>query len=112
MPETVPCTICAAEESPGFYTGCMVKDGHAPEWDCDGKGNLRRKETAMSEAIVIEIDVENGMVQQVKAPTGVTVKINDYDVFDVGPDDTKHDINGAEYVEITVEGTGDWEDAV
>lgn len=90
----------------------MVKDGHAPEWDCDGKGNLTRKETAMAEPIVIEIDVEDGMITQLKAPVGVTVKINDYDVLDVSHDDTKHDINGAEYVEITVEGTGDWEDAV
>src|SRR6185369_8427312 len=43
MTEQVKCTLCAAVESPGFYTGCMVKDGHAPEWDCDGKGNLTRK---------------------------------------------------------------------
>lgn len=38
------CTLCAAEESPGFYTGCMVRDGHAPEWDCDGQGNLSRRD--------------------------------------------------------------------
>lgn len=38
------CTLCAAEESPGFYTGCMVRDGHAPEWDCDGQGNLTRRD--------------------------------------------------------------------
>jgi hypothetical protein len=36
------CTLCAAEPSSGFYTGCMVKDGHAPEWECDG-GKLTRK---------------------------------------------------------------------
>lgn len=36
------CTLCASDDSPGFYTGCMVKDGHAPEWECDGKGNLTR----------------------------------------------------------------------
>lgn len=41
--EAVPCTLCSAEPSSGFYTGCMVKDGHAPEWLCDGKGNLRRR---------------------------------------------------------------------
>lgn len=29
-----PCTLCAAVESPGFYTGCMVKDGHAPGATC------------------------------------------------------------------------------
>lgn len=34
------CTLCASVDSPGFYTGCMVKDGHAPEWQCDGMGNL------------------------------------------------------------------------
>lgn len=38
------CTLCAAEESPGFYTGCMVRDGHAPEWDCDGQGNPSRRD--------------------------------------------------------------------
>lgn len=37
------CTICAGAESPGFYTGCIIKDGMAPsdcDWRCDGKGNL------------------------------------------------------------------------
>lgn len=34
------CTLCASNDSPGFYTGCIVKDGHAPEWRCDGNGNL------------------------------------------------------------------------
>jgi hypothetical protein len=29
-----PCTLCAAVESPGFYTGCMVKDGHVPGAQC------------------------------------------------------------------------------
>lgn len=38
------CTLCSSEPCDGFYTGCMVKDGHAPEWDCDGKGNLTRRE--------------------------------------------------------------------
>jgi hypothetical protein len=32
---TADCTLCSAEESAGFYTGCMVADGHAPEWQCD-----------------------------------------------------------------------------
>lgn len=112
MPETAHCTLCAAVESPGFYTGCMVRDGHAPDWDCDGKGNLTRKETAMADPIVIEIDVEGGMVTQVKAPPGVTVKINDYDVLDASPDSIKADINGADYIEVTIDGTGEWEDAV
>lgn len=41
--ETRTCTLCAGQESPGFYTGCMVKDGHiAPDWQCDRKGNLSR----------------------------------------------------------------------
>jgi hypothetical protein len=34
------CSLCAGVESPGFYTGCMVKDGHCEEWTCDGSGNL------------------------------------------------------------------------
>ncbi len=41
--EPARCTLCSSETSSGFYTGCMVKDGHAPEWDCDGKGNLTRR---------------------------------------------------------------------
>lgn len=110
-----PCTICAAEESPGFYTGCMVKDGHASEWDCDGKGNLRRKETAMADQNMIEIDVEGGMVVAVKAPIGTIVKINDYDILDLepapGPDEIKADVTGSDYVETVIEGTGNWEDA-
>jgi hypothetical protein len=65
MPETVQCTLCAKEESPGFYTGCMVKDGHAPDWDCNN-GNLTKKEKTMSLPVTIEIDVENGAVQAVK----------------------------------------------
>ena len=58
---------------------------------------------------IVEIDVENGFVVAVKAPDGVTVKINDYDVegFEV---DIKHDINGADFVEQVFEGTGAWEE--
>lgn len=40
--ETAVCTLCAGVESPGFYTGCMVADGHVSDWQCDGKGNLSR----------------------------------------------------------------------
>jgi hypothetical protein len=37
------CTLCAAVESPGFYTGCMFKDGYdCNGWTCDGNGNLSR----------------------------------------------------------------------
>ncbi|WP_315782251.1 hypothetical protein [Bradyrhizobium sp. SZCCHNPS1003] len=42
MPETAKCTLCAAVESPGFYTGCMVRDGEVTDWRCDGKGHLTR----------------------------------------------------------------------
>lgn len=42
--ETTKCTLCAAVESPGFYTGCMCKDlGPQNGWVCDGNGNLTRK---------------------------------------------------------------------
>lgn len=39
------CTLCAGAESPGFYTGCLINDGHVKdsEYDCDGRGNLTRK---------------------------------------------------------------------
>lgn len=39
------CTLCSKEPSPGFYTGCMIRDGQVAdsEWDCDGQGNLTRK---------------------------------------------------------------------
>lgn len=40
--ETEICTLCAGLESPDFYTGCMVQDGHVTDWQCDGKGNLSR----------------------------------------------------------------------
>jgi hypothetical protein len=40
--ETAICTLCAGVESPGFYTGCMVRDGHITDWQCDGNGNLSR----------------------------------------------------------------------
>lgn len=39
---TTICTLCAGKESPGFYTGCMVKDGHVKDWNCDGEGHLWR----------------------------------------------------------------------
>lgn len=40
---TAQCTICAAEPSSGFYTGCLIADGHGDgKWLCDGKGNLTR----------------------------------------------------------------------
>ncbi|WP_047308810.1 hypothetical protein [Rhodopseudomonas palustris] len=45
-PETATCTICAAVESPGFYTGCILNDGVADgkcEWTCDGQGSLTRR---------------------------------------------------------------------
>lgn len=40
------CTLCASSESSGFYTGCMIKDGHCKDsnWTCDGDGNLFRPE--------------------------------------------------------------------
>lgn len=41
--ETAQCTLCSSEPSSGFYTGCMVRDGWASEWECDGEGNLTRK---------------------------------------------------------------------
>lgn len=106
MTETVQCTLCAKEESPGFYTGCMVKDGHAPDWDCDN-GNLTRREQTMTDQILIEIDIENGFVQAVKAPAGVAVKINDYDI-DGFAQEAKQDSNGADFIEQVVEGTGAW----
>lgn len=46
LPEgSTKCTLCAAVRSPGFYTGCLLRDGHDPgnEWNCDGKGNLTLK---------------------------------------------------------------------
>lgn len=51
-PETAVCTLCAATESTGFYTGCMIKDGNCKDsgWDCDGKGQLTRCTTSSKEA--------------------------------------------------------------
>jgi hypothetical protein len=44
--QTAKCTLCAKDESPGFYRGCMCKDlGSQNGWDCDGNGNLTRCET-------------------------------------------------------------------
>lgn len=42
--ETAHCTLCAKVPSPGFYTGCMIRDGvnKGHGWSCDGNGNLRR----------------------------------------------------------------------
>ena len=40
--ETAYCTLCSSRPSSGFYTGCMVKDGHVKEWNCDGEGHLWR----------------------------------------------------------------------
>lgn len=42
MTDTAKCTLCAKEDSPGFYTGCMINDGfgHTSDWRCDGQGNL------------------------------------------------------------------------
>ena len=50
-PETATCTLCAGIESPGFYTGCMIKDDNCKDsgWDCDGKGNLTRCNTSSKE---------------------------------------------------------------
>ena len=44
------CTLCAKVESPGFYTGCMIKDGECTDtgWQCDGNGNLTRPVPALS----------------------------------------------------------------
>lgn len=42
MIETATCTICAAEDCPGFYKGCAVKDGHVNDWKCNGTGGLFR----------------------------------------------------------------------
>ncbi|MCP1932185.1 hypothetical protein [Bradyrhizobium elkanii] len=49
MVTTAKCTLCAKVESPGFYTGCMVKDGHVTDWNCDGNGNLTWKLDAPEE---------------------------------------------------------------
>lgn len=44
MKETAICTLCAKIESSGFYTGCLIKDGHdCNGWQCDGNGNLTRE---------------------------------------------------------------------
>lgn len=45
MSEKSKCTLCAKVESPGFYTGCMIKDGACSDsgWECDGNGNLTRE---------------------------------------------------------------------
>jgi len=41
--EFARCSLCAGEESPGFYTGCMCQDlGPQNGWTCDGNGNLQR----------------------------------------------------------------------
>lgn len=32
--EFADCTLCAKEDCPGFYTGCMVNDGHGKTWSC------------------------------------------------------------------------------
>ena len=62
----------------------------------------------MSEPIHIEIDVEGGMVQAVKAPPGVLIKVNDYDIEGIERD-LKTDVDGHQYVERFFEGTGDWD---
>jgi hypothetical protein len=61
----------------------------------------------MSEPVTIEIDVEGGMVQAVKAPPGVLVKVNDYDVEGIERN-LKTDTNGHDFVEQVFEGTGGW----
>lgn len=51
--EHASCTLCAGLESPGFYTGCMIKDKAIPggsDWSCDGRGNLARIKPASSES--------------------------------------------------------------
>jgi hypothetical protein len=53
---TETCMLCADDDSPGFYQGCMVRDGHAPEWDCDGKGNLTRRSQPVNSDIEAHID--------------------------------------------------------
>jgi hypothetical protein len=42
--EYATCTLCASVESSGFYTGCMIADGHCKEtgWKCDEHGHLSR----------------------------------------------------------------------
>jgi hypothetical protein len=46
-PEKSICTICAGADSPGFYTGCLIKDGHGDgSWDCDGHGHLEPRYAA------------------------------------------------------------------
>lgn len=44
LAEHAQCTLCTSEPSPGFYTGCMIKDGFSKNsgWNCDGHGNLTR----------------------------------------------------------------------
>jgi hypothetical protein len=44
--EQAECTLCAAVESPGFFTGCMIRDDptfdNREGWICDGRGHLAR----------------------------------------------------------------------
>lgn len=46
--EFAACTLCADVESPGFYTGCMIRDEPPREgfntegWSCNGRGVLAR----------------------------------------------------------------------
>jgi len=77
-------------------------------WMSKEAGALADKLSADQSPIEVEIDVECGMVQQVKAPKGILVKVNDYDVLDVSPDSVELDINGHDYVEQRYEGTGSW----
>ncbi|SDK44850.1 hypothetical protein [Bradyrhizobium ottawaense] len=58
---------------------------------------------------VIEIDIEGGMVQGFKAPPGVTIKVNDYDVEGIEAN-IKTDENGHDFVEQILEGNGEWQE--
>ncbi|WP_029081184.1 hypothetical protein [Bradyrhizobium sp. th.b2] len=57
---------------------------------------------------VIEIVMEGGLIQSVKAPTGTTVRVYDYDVE--GSSQKKQvDPDGDEFIEFVHKGTGDWD---
>jgi hypothetical protein len=58
--------------------------------------------------VKVEILMEGGLIQGVKAPNGVTVRISDYDV-EGSTEPKQTDETGHDYIEIIHKGTGEWD---
>jgi hypothetical protein len=59
-------------------------------------------------AQTVEITMDGGLIQSLKAPRGVNVTVRDYDVE--GSDEiVRKDANGDEFIEFGWEGNGEWQ---